>query len=65
MRPFTAAVFHQRFVFATGVKQGVGQDGKPTGIKSAFRQLAVFVQTLGNAADSPIVPAEDGDRQRG
>jgi hypothetical protein len=26
MRPGAAAVFHQRLILATGIKQGIGQD---------------------------------------
>ena len=37
MRPFATAVLDQVFVLATGVEQGVGEDGKAAAVQSAGR----------------------------
>src|SRR5262245_29008369 len=63
VRPLVAAVLDQLLVIATGVKQGIGEDGKASIIQSALRHLALFIDGCGNAAHRGVIPAEDGGRQ--
>jgi hypothetical protein len=62
MRPFAATVPDQRLVVATGVEQGVGEDGEAGVVQSTRRQFAVLVGALGDAAYRAVVPGEDGRR---
>jgi hypothetical protein len=52
---FTSTMGNQLFIVATGVKQGVGKDGKSGGVKCAFGHLALFVDGLGEAGDGAVV----------
>jgi hypothetical protein len=54
---------NQRFVVATGVKQGIGKDGEEARVQGRFRHLPLLVNAFGDAGDGSVVPGEDGGRE--